>query len=199
MSALLYKDGQATPVTVGVACQGAAGDWRVTHKRRSFVPVAFDARADNVWIVCRPTVAGTPGLSVEVGSLVLLACEEAVVVAAWTPEAYAHGLTSEWTGGTLVPKGGDIGRPTPEIATETGSAALMIPRMYERSAMSEDDDDYEETDESDDESDESREIDEEDTADHDPIETDDEADPAAVVDADAEEPDDDDDELDFEE
>jgi hypothetical protein len=132
MSGLLFQtSGQPSNVSVKVACQGPTGGWVVRHRDREYRPCVFDARDQHVWIVCRGQ-AGQLSDTVKVGDLALLACDSAVVITAWSPESFAPGLSTQWTGGALVPNSGRVVQPDPAIGNAETAKPVMLPQGYER-------------------------------------------------------------------
>ncbi len=139
MSALVVRVGQPSQhASIKIACQGSTADWRVVLKEagrpREFKPVAFDAREQTVWVVCRPCELdrSTLGVQVEVGELEMLACDTALVITAWSPETFAAGVSTEWTGGALVPNSSRVTMPDPPIGAPPVAATPLLPDGYER-------------------------------------------------------------------
>lgn len=135
MSGLLFHEtGQPTGVSVAVKCQGPTSEWIVTCRGREFSPCAFDAREQQVWIVCRPTDLAPLDSTVEVGDLALLACDSAIVITAWSPESFSSGLSTDWTGGALVPNSTRVTQPNPPIGRPGDADTPFLPQGYERNA-----------------------------------------------------------------
>lgn len=140
MSGLLVRAGATGPksehTSVKIACQGRTADWRVVvrgPKPREFRPCAFDARDQTVWVVCRPPPEPDAlDCVVAVGDLQLVACDAAVVITAWSPEPFAPGLSTGWTGGALVPNSSRVTMPDPPIGAVVVKETALLPQGYGR-------------------------------------------------------------------